>query len=228
MRARPVTGQTSAAARAQAEHRRRLLVRQRRAGHPAGRAVPQASRWIAASCGCQPGGPQRHRRGWVSREPILGRHTGIITVNGLFRPITLVQGRAVATWSLPDGVVRLDRLVELPAAAQEALAAGAADVRRFLGLGSEVRLDRVGPRRVRGREAQLDAGALRPPADGRSCRSRSRPMATGRGRSAEEEGSLRRLRRVNGWPGFSGRVVAAVTMTSTAWSLIRRGRPPAH
>ena len=76
-------------------------------------------------------GPQRHRRGWVSREPILGRHTGIITVDGLFRPITLVQGRAVTTWSLPDGVVRLDRLVELPAAAEEALAADAADVRRF-------------------------------------------------------------------------------------------------
>ncbi|HEX3490595.1 MAG TPA: winged helix DNA-binding domain-containing protein [Streptosporangiaceae bacterium] len=74
--------------------------------------------------------------GWVSREPILDQHTGIITVNGLFRPFALVQGRAVATWSLPDGVVSLDRLVELPAAAEEALAADAADVRRFLGLGS--------------------------------------------------------------------------------------------
>ena len=37
----------------------------------------------------------------------------------------------MTTWSLPDGVVRLDRLVELPAAAEEALAADAADVRRF-------------------------------------------------------------------------------------------------
>jgi len=74
--------------------------------------------------------------GWVSREPILGQHTGIITVNGLFRPFALVQGRAVATWTLPDGVVSLDRLTELPAAAEEALAADGADVRRFLGLGS--------------------------------------------------------------------------------------------
>jgi hypothetical protein len=74
--------------------------------------------------------------GWVAREPILGQHTGIITVNGLFRPFALVQGRAVATWTMPDGAVELDRLVELPAAAEAALAADAADVRRFLGLGS--------------------------------------------------------------------------------------------
>jgi hypothetical protein len=39
---------------------------------------------------------------------------------------------------------------------------------------------------------------------------------------------VRRLHRVNGWPSFSGRVVAAVTMTSMVSSLIRRGRPPAH
>ncbi len=72
--------------------------------------------------------------GWVSREPILGQHTGIVTVNGLFRPFALVEGRAVATWRLPGGVVELDWLAEVSAAAQEALAADAADVRRFLGL----------------------------------------------------------------------------------------------
>jgi hypothetical protein len=72
--------------------------------------------------------------GWVSREPILGQHTNIITVNGLFRPFALVEGRAVATWTMPDGVVELDRLAELSAAAEKALAADAADVRRFLGL----------------------------------------------------------------------------------------------
>ncbi len=70
----------------------------------------------------------------MSREPILGQHTGIITVNGLFRPFALVEGRAVATWTLPDGVVELNRLAEVSAAAEEALAADAADVRRFLGL----------------------------------------------------------------------------------------------
>jgi hypothetical protein len=72
--------------------------------------------------------------GWVSREPILGSHQGIVTVNGLFRPFALVAGRAVATWSLPGGVVSLDRLVELPAEAEAALAAEADEVRRFLGL----------------------------------------------------------------------------------------------
>ena len=33
---------------------------------------------------------------------------------------------------------------------------------------------------------------------------------------------------MNGWTGFSGRVLAAVTMTSMSSSLIRRGRPPAR
>ena len=63
--------------------------------------------------------------GWVSREPILGQHTGIITVNGLFRPFALVEGQAVATWSLPGGVVELDWLAEVSGSAQEALAADA-------------------------------------------------------------------------------------------------------
>ena len=71
--------------------------------------------------------------GWVSREPILGEHRGVVTSNGVFRPFALVDGRAVATWRLPDGEVALDWLTELPAAAHDALAADAADVRRFLG-----------------------------------------------------------------------------------------------
>ncbi len=33
---------------------------------------------------------------------------------------------------------------------------------------------------------------------------------------------------MNGRPSFSGRVLAAATITSIASSLIRRGRPPAH
>ena len=71
--------------------------------------------------------------GWVDREPILGSTRGIITVNGIFRPFALVEGRAVATWNLPDGVVKLDRLAELTASVEAALAVEAADVRRFLG-----------------------------------------------------------------------------------------------
>ena len=38
--------------------------------------------------------------GWRSREPVLGAHTGVVTLNGIFRPIALVRGRAVGTWRL--------------------------------------------------------------------------------------------------------------------------------
>jgi hypothetical protein len=73
--------------------------------------------------------------GWASREPVLGPHTGIVTVNGLFRPFALVGGRAVATWGLAGGEVTLNWLADVPAAARAALAADEADVRRFLGPG---------------------------------------------------------------------------------------------
>jgi hypothetical protein len=73
--------------------------------------------------------------GWVSREPVLGPHRGIVTVNGLFRPFALVDGRAAATWGLAGGAVTMDWLDEVPAADRAALAADAADVRRFLGCG---------------------------------------------------------------------------------------------
>jgi DNA glycosylase AlkZ-like len=70
--------------------------------------------------------------GWASREPILGSHQGIITVNGLFRPFALVRGRAVATWSVAGGQVTLQPFARLAAADAAALDADAADVRRFL------------------------------------------------------------------------------------------------
>ena len=34
--------------------------------------------------------------GWTSREDILGPHTHLVTVNGIFRPFAMVEGRAVA------------------------------------------------------------------------------------------------------------------------------------
>jgi hypothetical protein len=70
----------------------------------------------------------------TDREPILGEHLGAVTVNGLFRPFALVDGRVVATWKLPAGVVVLNRFVELPGEAERELAADAEDVRRFLGV----------------------------------------------------------------------------------------------
>jgi hypothetical protein len=70
--------------------------------------------------------------GWASRAPVLGGHQDIVTVNGLFRPFALVDGKAAGTWSLTGGQVALDRFGELTADAEAALAAEARDVQRFL------------------------------------------------------------------------------------------------
>lgn len=70
--------------------------------------------------------------GWTSREPVLGGHQGIVTVNGLFRPFALVQGRAVATWSLSAGEVTLAPFGRLMPEDAAALETEAVDVLRFL------------------------------------------------------------------------------------------------
>jgi hypothetical protein len=72
--------------------------------------------------------------GWATRAPILGDHQGIVTVNGLFRPFILVDGRAAGLWSLAGGVLELSPFGPLASETAEALAIDAADVRRFLGL----------------------------------------------------------------------------------------------
>jgi hypothetical protein len=72
--------------------------------------------------------------GWASRDPVVGPHRQIVTVNGLFRPFALVAGRAVATWGLAGGQVTLAPFGPLDAATRVALEAEAADVTRFLGL----------------------------------------------------------------------------------------------
>lgn len=70
--------------------------------------------------------------GWSSREPILGAHAGVVTVNGLFRPIALVGGRAVAIWAMPGGVVTLEPFGRLRRADAAVLEADARDVVRYL------------------------------------------------------------------------------------------------
>ena len=74
--------------------------------------------------------------GWVDREPVLGGHSSVITQNGIFHPIAIAQGRAVATWRFPDGHVALQPFDPLDAGVLKALEADAEDVRRFLGLPS--------------------------------------------------------------------------------------------
>lgn len=71
--------------------------------------------------------------GWVDREPVLGASQGIITVNGLFRPFALADGKAVGIWGLSGGAVRLSPFSPLPAPVAAALDADAEAVVRFLG-----------------------------------------------------------------------------------------------
>jgi hypothetical protein len=70
--------------------------------------------------------------GWSSRAPIVGEHAEVVTSNGLFRPIALVGGRAVATWGLRSGRVVLAPFDELEDRDAKALASDAADVVRYL------------------------------------------------------------------------------------------------
>lgn len=72
--------------------------------------------------------------GWASREVFVGPHTGVVTNNGIFRPVALVDGRVVATWGLAGGVVTVRPLEPLADAARAALVTEAADVLRYLGL----------------------------------------------------------------------------------------------
>ncbi|MGN6791326.1 MAG: winged helix DNA-binding domain-containing protein, partial [Streptosporangiaceae bacterium] len=72
--------------------------------------------------------------GWVNRKPVLGAATEIVTVNGLFRPFALVDGRAAATWSLAAGEVKVAAFAPLPRDVTAALRTQAEDVVRFLNL----------------------------------------------------------------------------------------------
>jgi len=71
--------------------------------------------------------------GWTSREAILGRHTHLVTRNGIFRPFALVEGRAAATWGYAGGEVTVEPLGRVGKRVATALELEAADVSRFLG-----------------------------------------------------------------------------------------------
>jgi hypothetical protein len=72
--------------------------------------------------------------GWESRAPFVGEHHGIVTTNGIFRPIALVDGLAVATWTLASGSITITPFGPLTAATRGALERDATDVQRFLAL----------------------------------------------------------------------------------------------
>jgi hypothetical protein len=58
----------------------------------------------------------------------------VVTSNGLFRPIALVDGRVVATWGLAAGRITLRPLEPISDDHRQALAVDGSDVLRFLGL----------------------------------------------------------------------------------------------
>ena len=70
--------------------------------------------------------------GWVDREPVLVGNQTMVTMNGIFRPFALVGGRAVATWSMPGGRVRLEPFGNLSTTVLAHLDREARDVERFL------------------------------------------------------------------------------------------------
>ncbi len=72
--------------------------------------------------------------GWADRSFVTGEHTAVVTSNGMFRAVALVDGRAAGVWSLPGGVLTLTPMRRIAPAALAQLEAEAADVLRFLGL----------------------------------------------------------------------------------------------
>jgi hypothetical protein len=80
--------------------------------------------------------------GWRSREAILGEHTAIVTINGLFRPFALVRGRAAGTWSMSAGEVTVHPFGRLTRTVDAALQADARDVVRYLRVGGQGAGDR--------------------------------------------------------------------------------------
>jgi hypothetical protein len=72
--------------------------------------------------------------GWASRAPLVGEHQGIVTTNGIFRPIALVRGQAAATWTLASGALTITPFSPLSRATRRALERDASDVFRYLAL----------------------------------------------------------------------------------------------
>jgi winged helix DNA-binding protein len=71
--------------------------------------------------------------GWASRDLFLAADGPVVTSNGVFRPFVLSHGRGSALWTISRGQVVTGPLGPLTPSEQDALAAEAADVTRFLG-----------------------------------------------------------------------------------------------
>ena len=71
--------------------------------------------------------------GWTSREEVVGEHEVLVTINGIFRPFALVEGRAVARWGLAGGKVTIEHLEKVRKKDAAALEDEAQRVLEFLG-----------------------------------------------------------------------------------------------
>lgn len=71
--------------------------------------------------------------GWTSRDDVVGPHKILVTINGIFRPFALVDGRAVATWKLASGKLTIEHLAQVRKKDAAALEGEAQRVLEFLG-----------------------------------------------------------------------------------------------
>ena len=71
--------------------------------------------------------------GWADRTWVLADHVELVTVNGIFRPFALIDGRAAGTWAMPGGRVTLSPFEPLDAGVEARLRVDGADIARFLG-----------------------------------------------------------------------------------------------
>jgi hypothetical protein len=72
--------------------------------------------------------------GWCSRESLVGENQQPVTINGVFRPFALVDGRAVAVWSIVSGKVTLKPFAPIDTDVERKLQADGEKVLRYLGL----------------------------------------------------------------------------------------------
>jgi Winged helix DNA-binding domain len=70
--------------------------------------------------------------GWTSRDDVVGPHKLLVTINGIFKPFALVNGRAVATWRLANGKVTIEPLQRVSTANMAALEREAEAVLAFI------------------------------------------------------------------------------------------------
>jgi Winged helix DNA-binding domain len=70
--------------------------------------------------------------GWWDRSPILADGISVVTTNGIFRAVVLLEGRAVGTWAMSDNALRLTIATSLSSTALQRVKMEASDISRFL------------------------------------------------------------------------------------------------